>query len=86
MKRGRNAVLRLIRVWSGQYQHDVAAALHTDQSTVSRIEHGGIPVSEELERRFVLACGGVSVVQTLIDHLESLIERLNRNNNRLLPA
>nr|WP_281171096.1 hypothetical protein [Alicyclobacillus contaminans] len=43
-------------------------------------------MSEELERRFVLACGGVSVVQTLIDHLESLIERLNRNNNRLLPA
>jgi transcriptional regulator with XRE-family HTH domain len=85
VKRGRNAVLKLLRVWAGKYQQDVARYLHTDQSTVSRIESGELLITPDLEWRYVLACGGLGVLQTLIDHLQSLLERLN-NHNRLLPA
>ena len=86
MKRRHNTVLRILRVWVLKHQQEVATGIHTDQSTVSRMEQGEIAVTPEMECLYVSACGGSLVIKNLIDQLQSLLDRLPQNGNRLKPA
>ena len=67
-------------------QENVADYLLVDRSTVSRIESGVIRTTAEIEREYVAACGGANILRTLIDHLQSLLERLGDYPHRLIPA
>ena len=77
-------MLKVLRIWARKQQIDVAKSIKADQSTVSRIENGDVFVTAEMEWGYVDACGGETMLKTLIDHLQSLLDRLN--TNRLITA
>ncbi|WP_067931234.1 helix-turn-helix domain-containing protein [Alicyclobacillus kakegawensis] len=89
MKRGkitRNRVLKVLRVAAGLHQQDVANQFHADQSLVSRIENGQVQLDDEMEARFVDACGGYPLVRQLMAQLLLMSERIQRQRWPLKPA
>ncbi|WAH35006.1 helix-turn-helix domain-containing protein [Alicyclobacillus dauci] len=88
MKRGRRSgeILRALRNYKRKYQHAVGEFVGADVSTISRIESGELPVTSEVERRYVDACGGVNALRTLIDDSVELLNRLMGHNQPLKLA
>lgn len=82
MKRG--LLLKLLRMFAGKNQVDVAIEFGADQSTISRIEHDDMYVTPEMQIRLIDACGGPQVLKTILTGIQNLLDQYDVH--RLLPA
>lgn len=64
-------ILRLLREASGMTQTELAEEIGADRFWVGRVEKGA-DIDHESLRRWVDACGGVEMLDWLIDHLRAL--------------
>ncbi|SIS88989.1 helix-turn-helix domain-containing protein [Alicyclobacillus vulcanalis] len=64
-------ILRLLREAAGMSQTEIAMELGGDRFWVSRVENGG-HIEPETVKRWVSVCGGVELIDWLIDHLRAL--------------
>jgi len=68
--RGKNLVEALIRAGSGHTQESLAQSIGVDRSVISRLENGA-NVPDELLLTIIDVCGGLRLIDMLIDQLRA---------------